>query len=244
MIIEAEGKERADKYFEYRRSVKSLRQKSGIERVYTLDDYDCVFIELQPFARPFALARLEIKRGKLDLVSRKERGELFSEQGGIDCVDVFFLTSCGSGASAESVAETLCRQEVGLPSGIIYTFNASEGATNFLSDDMLLGIYGFDRSLKGLTDGAVRFSSGFHPCELAVFVCEDFRSAEDIALHLKNRVALLQSNAARSAELCHMSEEDYREYTDRAAVIISGNYVALIISSDTPTAKRVFLRAT
>ena len=153
------------------------------------------------------------------------------------------LTACQKKRSAANAVSEIVDAEACRPSGQLYYLSAKEGDEGYAPDDMLLSVYGFDRSLKGLEEGAVWLSECFHPFEAAVFVCSDYRSAEDVAIHLKNRLALLQSNAAEAAELCKMKVEEYRNYVDNGIVIISGDRVALIVSSDPRTAKRAFLSA-
>ncbi len=153
------------------------------------------------------------------------------------------FTSCGRSRSAADVVSKIIGAEVGLPSGQLYSFYASEGDEGYVPNDMLLSVYGFDLDLKGLEDGAFWLSEGFHPFEAAVFICYDYRSAEDIAIHLKNRLALLQNNAAEASALCKMTVEEYRNYVDHGVVLISGDCVAFIVSSDPRTAKRTFLNA-
>ena len=153
------------------------------------------------------------------------------------------LTACQRKRSAADTVTEIVNAEACRPSGQLYSFSTAEGDEGYAPNDMLLSVYGFDRSLNGLEDGAVWLSESFHPFEAAVFVCSDYRSSEDVAIHLKNRLALLQSNAAEAAEMCKMSVEEYRDYVDHGVVIISGDLVALIVSSDPRTAKRTFLSA-
>ena len=153
------------------------------------------------------------------------------------------LSGCSKKTTVEEIAQALSSAEIGDVGTIMYCLSAPEGSEGYLSDEMLLSLYGFDRALNGISDGAIIPSSFFHPCEFAVFVCTSTSTAEDVALHFNNRLKLLWENAATSAELCGMTVEEYREYIANAAVITSGRYIALIISSDTATAKRVFYRA-
>ena len=153
------------------------------------------------------------------------------------------LTACGEERSTFDIVSAIVDGETGSPSGMLCRLSATEGEIDYASDTMLKDTYGFDRSLKGLEDGALWLSGGFHPFEAAVFLCRDYRSSEDIALYLKNRLRTLQSNVYEASSLCKMTPEEYRSYVDNGIVLIAGDYVALVISSDPKAAKRVFLNA-
>lgn len=153
------------------------------------------------------------------------------------------LSDCAAKTAPEEVVSALCENEIGLGGGKIYYFSAPEGDEGYLPDDMLLSLYGFDRGLSGLSDGAIYLSGFYHPCEFAVFVCESTSAAEDVALCLRNRIDTLRKSTVVAAPFCDMTIEEYRSYIESAAVLISGRYVALIISSDATSAKRAFYRA-
>lgn len=153
------------------------------------------------------------------------------------------LASCSAKASPEEALKAIIDAEVGRTSGSVYSLSAEEGSDSYISDTALLSIYGFDRSLEGLSGGAVYFSDFCHPVEFAVFVCSDTYALEDVAMYLKNRIDTLYKSAVESSAFCGMSEGEYRAYLERAEVVISGHFVALIISSDTSEAKRTLLRA-
>lgn len=156
---------------------------------------------------------------------------------------VLLLSGCAESATPEDLVRALVANEIGARDGRTYYFSASEGNDAYLSDDMLLSLYGFERELSGLSDGAIYLSGSFHPCEFAVFACDSTATAEDIALYLRSRLDTLDKNAAVAAPFCDMTVEEYRAYIENAAVVISGRYVALIISSDTPSAKKAFYRS-
>ena len=146
-------------------------------------------------------------------------------------------------ASPEDILNLLTNEEAQLPTGRIYSSEAPEGSDGFLSEDILTVSYGFPESFDGLSSAAIRLSSYFHPCEFAVFLCKSANDAEDVALFCRNRIDTLRKYTSSSAELCSMSTEEYSRYINNAAVVISGRYVALIISSDTRALKRLFLRS-
>ena len=146
-------------------------------------------------------------------------------------------------ASTDNIINLLTAEETNIPTGRIYSSEAPEGSDGFLSEDILTVAYGFPESFDGLSSAAIRLSSFFHPCEFAVFLCKSANDAEDVALFCRNRIDTLRKYTSSSAELCSMSTEEYSRYIDNAAVVISGRYVALIISSDTRAVKRLFLRS-
>lgn len=154
------------------------------------------------------------------------------------------ISSCKSSKEPREIILALIEAEANNPDGQIYHLFANEWEAEYLSNEMLLSLYGFDRGMRGLSGGAVYLSKFKHPCEFAIFVCESTSSTEDISLYLHNRIKLLSDNAEESAKLCNMSAEEYRTYISSAAVIISGRIIALIISSDIKAAKRTFYKAT
>lgn len=154
---------------------------------------------------------------------------------------IFTLASCKKPASPAEAVSAIVDAETGRPAGKLYRLSSSEGENGYVSDLMIADVYGFDRSLKGLEDGAIWLSESFHPFEAAVFLCGDYRSAEDIALSLKNRLRTLQMNASEASAFCEMTDTEYKSYVDRGIVIISGELVAFIISSDPEAAKKAFL---
>ena len=155
-----------------------------------------------------------------------------------------YLSGCGSHSDPTDVVRAMWDGERALGEGRIYSLSAQKGSESYLSDEMLLSLYGFDRGLSGLSGGALCLSPFYYPFELAVFECESTLCAEDIALAFKNRLRLLGESASSAASFCDMTVEEYRAYINDAEVLISGRYVALIISSDVPNVKRIFLRLT
>jgi hypothetical protein len=157
---------------------------------------------------------------------------------------LFTLTACGTSPDPSVPLLALVNSEVGKTSGRTYFLSAEEGEASYISDVALTSIYGFDRTLNGISDGAIYLSDFCHPCEFAVFVCRSTYAAEDVAIFLKARLRTLYESASQSAAFCGMDENEYRAYIKEAEVLISGKYVALIISSDTKEAKRSFYRST
>ena len=157
---------------------------------------------------------------------------------------VLLLVSCKrSLASPEDAVRAMCDAEAMLPAGVLYHSNAPDGSEGYLPAKLLDAAYGIPTDYEGIEKAAVRLSGGGHPCEFAVFLCKDSNSAEDIALFCKNRIGSLSLNASFSSNLADMSKEEYDGYLSSATVVISGRYVALIISSDVHSAKRAFFKA-
>ena len=155
---------------------------------------------------------------------------------------VLTFASCAA-VPPENALDALVDSEIGKMGGSIYSLSADESEREYISDTALASLYGFDRTLDGLSGGAVYLSDFCHPVEFAVFLCHSTHTAEDVAMYLKKRVNILYENASKSARFCGMDEGEYRAYIKSAEVVISGKYVALIISSDVGTAKRAFYRA-
>lgn len=137
----------------------------------------------------------------------------------------------------------LCESESGLPGGTLYSSEAREGSQNFLSYDILISAYLFPKDFAGLRSAAVWLPSQGYPYEFAVFICESNSAAEDVALFCRNRLDILNRYAAEAAAFCGMSYDDYVDHIRNAAVLKSGRYAALIISSDPDSAKRAFYSA-
>ena len=151
---------------------------------------------------------------------------------------------CSSHRSVEEAVALMKEADRTLGKVGFYSLDAEKGSENYLSDEMLLSLYGFDRSLSGLVGGAVCLSPFYYPFELAVFECASTLCAEDVALAFKNRLTTLRKSATVAAPFCDMTAEEYRAYIDDARVLISGRYVALVISSDAAAVVKEFLRST
>ena len=143
----------------------------------------------------------------------------------------------------ESIVHAMCAAEAMLPAGNIYYSDAPEGSEGYLPSALLAAAYGIPDGYEGIEKAAVRLSGGGHPCEFAVFLCKDAKAAEDVSLFCKNRIRSLTLNSAFSSNLTSMTKEEYDGYLSSASVVISGRYVAFMISSDPPSAKKAFLRA-
>lgn len=157
---------------------------------------------------------------------------------------VLLTVSCKSvPTSPESAVRAMCAAEAMLPAGQIYHSNAPEGSPEYLPPELLASAYGIPKDYAGIEKAAVRLSGNGHPSEFAVFLCKDANTAEDVALFCRNRIASLALNSSFSSKLAEMSKKEYDGYLSSATVVISGRYVAFIISSDVPTSKKAFLKA-
>ena len=151
---------------------------------------------------------------------------------------IFNTVSCSQKAepSCRELIVALTDSEIALPAGKIYSMSAPEGDDEYLSISLLSSLYGNGSEpalLDCWLDCAVFLSRGEHPCEFAVFLCDSHNSATDTARLLCNRLDLI-----RHAK----SSENYCDMLEGATVTVSENFVALIVSGDTPRAVAV-LRA-
>ena len=157
---------------------------------------------------------------------------------------VLVIVSCRSVPTApDGAVRAICAAEAMLPAGQLYHSDAPEGSPEYLPPALLATAYGIPDGYGGIEKAAVRLSGNGHPCEFAVFLCKDADTAEDVSLFCKNRLRSLSLNASFSANEIGMSREEYDAYLSSAAIIISGRYVAFIISSDVPAARRAFIKA-
>ena len=139
------------------------------------------------------------------------------------------LISCAREYEAQSACEILfdvMKRTDGLPYGIIYRSDASEGEESYMSSSLLLTLYGEDASsLVSRTDEfAVYLSSFEKPYEIAVFKCFSVSDAYEIA-------AMCLSRAERLRVLLHST--DWRALADSARVEQSGRVVVMTVTGQT-----------
>lgn len=157
---------------------------------------------------------------------------------------VILFAACKKITAAPDVAvRAMCAAEVLLPAGNLYYTDAAEGNESYLPSALLVDAYGIPNDFNGIEKAAIWLSGGGHPTEFAVFLCKDADSAEDVSLFCKNRLRSLSLNAVFSSKQAGMPREEYDGYISSAKVVISGRYVALIISSDPFTAQKAFLKS-
>ena len=157
-------------------------------------------------------------------------------------VMLVMLPSCGNSPPPSEIVNALYENELSPPPGVTLISDAREGSPEYLSPELLRSAYGIDRTRIGIISAAVRLSSFGSPCEFAVFFCNSRSAAEDVALFCRGRIDSLIRNAAGASSFSGIPLSDYLDYLNNAAVIISGRYVALIISSDTAAAKRTLYK--
>ena len=145
--------------------------------------------------------------------------------------------------SPAELVSLLANSEVSLPNGRILQTDAPVESDAYLSRKMLTVVYGIPSDYDGIISAAIRLSSFSHPCEFALFLCNSSECAKDIALFCRGRIDTLTRVAAEAAEFCGLSIEEYLQYVKNATVIISGRYVALIVSSDVKAAKKILSSA-
>lgn len=123
--------------------------------------------------------------------------------------------------------------EIGLPAGKHYSYEYDEGEEGYISDSLCAALFGngsYPEEAEGWLDMAFFIPTASHPCEFTVIYCNSPDSCEDTASLLCRRLGILRSA---------WEDDPLKKYVDNAAVCIIGNYVLLIVSSDTPTAQKI-----
>lgn len=143
------------------------------------------------------------------------------------------LCSCArADASSAQVLSALIDAEIGLPAGQIYLSAAPEDDASYLSPDLVAALYGGGElpwQLSLLEDYGLFLSTAQHPCEFAVFRVRARSDTDDVAAMCLTRLDTLRM---------HYKDTAYAAYLQNARVVVSGNYVLLLISSDTAHALR------
>ncbi len=138
----------------------------------------------------------------------------------------FFSCSKKESPSCRELLGRILENEVALPAGRIYSLSSKEGESEFIPDDLICSLYGGGKSpvvRNGWIDGSIFLPLGEHPCEFAILKCDTHDTAVDTA-----RILCLRLDTIKSLK----SEEKYPEHFSGAGVRIIGNYVFLVISSD------------
>lgn len=148
------------------------------------------------------------------------------------------LSSCAYSSEiipCRDIISELTSLEINLPAGKIYSSYAREGEDEYISESLLRALFaegGEIALLESWIDYALFLPSGNHPCEFIAILCDTPSSAKDTARLLCRRL-----NAIKSVKK-EGERTEYDAYLDNAEVIISRNYVLLIISSDSAAAKK------
>ena len=135
--------------------------------------------------------------------------------------------------SCRKILGAIMDAEVGLPAGKIYDMRAADGEDEYLSDALLCALYGEGGkpvARDSWIDCALFLSVTEHPCELAVFYCDSHDAAIDTARILSARLDAIKSSKNPQA---------YAHLFDAASVTVCGNFVLMIISSDTQNALKI-----
>lgn len=144
------------------------------------------------------------------------------------------LCSCGQkeeNSSCLSVLEAMTGAEIGLPAGKVYSL--SENKENHLSESLISSLYGngaLPAIAKEWLDCALFVSTLAHPCEFAVVYCADRNTAEDTAKLFAARLNSLKSLKP---------DDNYGNMLDSARIAICGNFVLMIVSSDSENALKI-----
>ena len=139
-------------------------------------------------------------------------------------------------ATAAQVLDALVKAEIGLPAGQIYLSAAPEDDAAYLSPDLVAALYGEGElpwQLSLLEDYGLFLSTAQHPCEFAVFRVRARSDTDDVAAMCLARLDTLRM---------HYKDSAYAAYLQNARVVVSGNYVLLLISSDPDHALRAAQR--
>ena len=149
-------------------------------------------------------------------------------------LSILLFQSCATSSShtCREILDKIIESEVGLPAGRIYSLTSSEESDEYLSSSLILALYGGEALSdisSGWIDCAIFLPYSSHPCEFAVFLCRDSDIATDTARLLCSRL-----DKIRVAK----DSEQYSAMLRDAAVTVKGNYVFLIISSDSENAIR------
>ena len=118
------------------------------------------------------------------------------------------LYSCAPPRSPEDVIKEICLAEAAIPAGELYYSEAPEGSKVFLPRELLSSAYGIPFDFEGIESAAVRLSANGHPFEVAVFLCNDANSAEDVALFCRSRIKTLLRNSPYTSKECGMSKDE------------------------------------
>ncbi len=144
---------------------------------------------------------------------------------------VFSLCSCAKqNVTVEQILLALTEAEIGLPAGQIYLSSASEEQATYLSPDLIAALYGQGEppwQLSLIEDYGLFLSTAQHPCEFAVFRCYAHSDTDEVAAMCHVRLDALRIHYKDT-----QYATQYAYYVQNARVVVIGNYVLLLISSD------------
>ena len=134
--------------------------------------------------------------------------------------------------SCREILDAIMLSEAGLPAGKVYSMHAPNGDEEYLPENLIARLFGegtTPTASSGWLDLALFLPAYAHPCEFAVILCNSPDTATDTARLLCRRL-----DAIRTAK----GDGEHSQMTENATVTVIGNYVLLIISSDTQNALR------
>ena len=151
------------------------------------------------------------------------------------CIILLLISSCAQKEliPCREILGKLIDAEVGLPAGQIYDLAATEGDDEYLDERLINSLFGEGASppmRSGWIDLALFLPTSSHPCEFAIFLCDTPDTATDTARILCRRLDIVKTSKKDAAN---------SSILDSATVTIIGNYVLLIISSDTQNAIKI-----
>ena len=153
-------------------------------------------------------------------------------------IAIFIIISAGACSKSPEIPTThqiilaLCENEIDLPAGNIYSSDFDMDSKNYLTDTLLSAYLGEPDTQKYKSDWisySIFIPSGKHVCEFAAIYCSTPESVIDTAKLLLSRLDSIKKHAA----------DEFSSYIEQARVITRGNYVLLIISSDTQSSIKV-----
>ena len=144
------------------------------------------------------------------------------------------LPSCAERepVTCRKVLNSMISSEIGIPAGMIYDLSAAEGDDAYLEERVINSLFGDGATppmRNDWLDLALFLPTSSHPCEFAVFLCNSPDTATDTARMLCRRLDIVKSAK---------NKNEYSEMLESASVTIMGNYVLLIISSDSALSLR------
>ncbi len=167
----------------------------------------------------------------------------------IFCIMLLSVSCAGEQASAAQVLDALVDSEIGLPAGQIYLSGAQEHDAAYLSPDLMAALYGQGEppwQLSLIEDYGFYLSTAQHPCEFAVFRTYARSDTDEVAAMCLTRLDALRTyykDTPYATQYATQHATQYAYYLENARVVVMGNYVLLLISSDTEhaigAAKRV-----
>ncbi len=153
---------------------------------------------------------------------------------------LIFAVSCqkAEGPGSDEILKAMIKSAKDLKTGSVYTTLSSPGASDYLSDNLLLALYGRGQTpdvLKRTFSISLRTSSGLYAEEFAVFHCGSSRDREEIfelCLHRIDSICHFINANSQKLSL----DSGINATIDNAKVIILGDYVIMALSKNSDAA--------